>query len=262
MRYFIFTFMLLVSGCRNTESQNLSQREKPPEILQTFFDDGTLQFEIEVIDSIPNGKATSYYPSGNVMARATYRQGVLDGPSIGYYESGQIENILLFSNDTLHGESVYYYENGNIRYKGKFYKGLKVGTHLEYFEEDNRRIKVAREYVLVGNKSILNSSVEYDLQGNVTSSTPILKLTSKNDTLIIEILNKEFQNVHAVVGSYDRFYKLRDVSLDTIKSSDNAFIQVPLNSNDTIRGYVENYEWLTRDRSISRDIYFSFPRDW
>ena len=65
----------------------------------------------------------------------TIKDGRRDGFWESYYESGQLSWKGSYKNDCLDGPWEYYYENGQLTFKGDYTAGKEDGV-FEYFKED------------------------------------------------------------------------------------------------------------------------------
>jgi antitoxin component YwqK of YwqJK toxin-antitoxin module len=251
----IFLMSLMFYSCNQSRHDILTQRK----IVRKYYDDGKLQGEYEVLDSIRDGEQKIYFPSGNVQFKLHYVKDQLDGPATSYYESGEVKKIANYSHNKLNGEFMSYFQNGNMANRGSFYNDLLVGKYVEFFEEKNQLIKLIKEYQFVVSKSHLVSVEEFDRKGNLIKGSTRLQFYRKNDKVVIQVVDKEFDYLRAVIGRYDNLFNLKGIKPDTIKSTDNIKVEIPLFEGDTVRGFIENYEYLDKGKTISKEIWFSYP---
>jgi len=257
---YLILVLLLVFNCNNKE-----RREQSPVVTVSlkYYGNGNLKYEVELADTVPHGIFKEYYSNGQIKTKGRYVNGKLDGTALCYYLDEKIKCVELYSNNLLNGESIYYYDNGNVEYKGKFYDGKKVGVHYEYFKERNDAIKSRMEYVIVGSKNLLNSMTEYSIEGMTVKQTTNLKTTKNQNELIIEVREKEFDDIAVVICDYDLLFNLDSLnSCDTTYSQNRHSISIPFNVGDTVRGIIVNYEWISDNQTVSKDIYFIYPNPW
>ena len=258
LRIYKIIISISVIYCAGCSSGN----EAKIETIKLYDDNGKLQYEFETIDSVRQGKAISYYPDGKIKSKFNFKDDLENGPALSYYPNGKIQKVGIFLNGKENGESTFYYENGNINIKCKYYNDLIVGNYFEYFEEVNRRIKSVKEFVIIKNKSHLNSFIKYDINGKVVDESSRLFFSETKDSLQIGINKTNFENLRMITGKYDLFFNQQEKDLDTIKSLNNKFVRIKFHKGDTIRGYIDNYEILDSQKVISRHIWFSYPNPW
>lgn len=80
------------------------------------------------------GTNTTYYENGNIKSEIEIVDGVADGVAKEYYESGKLMSITTFSAGLRDGDKIFYYENGNIKYELKYKEGKEDGRYKKYFE--------------------------------------------------------------------------------------------------------------------------------
>ena len=69
--------------------------------LITYYKNGVIQEEANLINGIFQGKAIKNYPTGKLKMELNYLNDELEGKAVYYYEDGNIEE--------------FYYENGELR---------------------------------------------------------------------------------------------------------------------------------------------------
>ena len=70
-----------------------------------------------------------FYPNGNLMVEATYKDGKLEGLGKLYYENGNLKDETTFKDGKPEGLSKRYYENGNLRREVIFESGQAVSGY-------------------------------------------------------------------------------------------------------------------------------------
>lgn len=254
-RLTVFLLLLLFWACKGNRTSD------DVKVQRDYFPNGALKSEFETIDSIKNGKFIEYFPDGKVHYKLRYELGMLEGPGFEYYPNGQIETVSVFSKGKVNGDVIFYFDDGKKKSKGKYFNDLKVGKNYQYYRSPDQRIKSVADYIIIGNKSELAGLIRYDTSGRVVEQTPSIEFKEIVDSLQLTIKHKTFEKSRLVIGKYDMFFNLRSAK-DTIESSGNDVIKIPYTRGDTIRGYVENYERLDANKTISRPIWFSYPRTW
>jgi hypothetical protein len=119
-------------------------------------------------------------------------------------------------------------------------------------------------YLIYHKEEVLNTYQVYDTSGVLTKQDAHLEIVHKSDKkeLTIKVLNKEFDKIQAVIGNFDFRYTLHPgAKVDTIRSLNNTTVVIPI-QDDTVRGYVENFEWTQSNRGVSRGLFFCYPAKW
>ena len=100
-------------------------------IVKEFNSSGILIAEAIYSENLINGKAYSYYPTGERLSENIYDQGKLDGTSKEFYKSGQIKVEEFFIDGIREGLATWYFENGEIEKYGYYKKGLLEGNYWD-----------------------------------------------------------------------------------------------------------------------------------
>jgi len=82
-----------------------------------------------------DGEASSYYTSGQLKWRGSYKDGLMCGKWVFWNEDGNKTLELLFKNDTMNGDCTNWYANGQVREKGKYAGNRKTGEWVCYTEK-------------------------------------------------------------------------------------------------------------------------------
>lgn len=90
--------------------------------------------ELTYKDGILNGKATSYYKSGEIKRKGEYYWGRYTGKWVSWYENGNRQYEVEYNNDTLCGNYISWYSTGVIEKKGSYTDNNRTGTWVEYDE--------------------------------------------------------------------------------------------------------------------------------
>uniref|UniRef100_UPI0035A1C8E9 toxin-antitoxin system YwqK family antitoxin n=1 Tax=Prevotella heparinolytica TaxID=28113 RepID=UPI0035A1C8E9 len=81
-----------------------------------------------------NGGATFYYPTGEVMAKALYKNGQLNGPLQQYYENGKTKRIEIYEKNRSRGGK-YFAPDSTLLDFTPFYKEAEyVGGEQELYK--------------------------------------------------------------------------------------------------------------------------------
>jgi len=101
---------------------------------KTYYDDGSLKSESELLEGSRHGKTVYYFKNKNVQSIINYKNGNRHGEFIEYYENGIIKNKSTFNNDSLDGNSLEYYPNGKIKSEFYFANGGEK-FYSNYYDE-------------------------------------------------------------------------------------------------------------------------------
>lgn len=88
-----------------------------------------------------DGEHVSRYGKGQVRERRHYLKGKLDGVYESYYETGQLIVRISYKDGLRHGEAVSCYRDGTLREKCTFEKDKLVGEYTSYYETGQLREK-------------------------------------------------------------------------------------------------------------------------
>lgn len=99
---FLLILLCFLSSCL--------QKEKEVE----KYGDGSIKYEVTLVDGKRHGELVKYYPDGSVEGTSTWKQGMLHGTSTVYYSNGKIAQVNMFQNGVRYGRSEFYSENGAL----------------------------------------------------------------------------------------------------------------------------------------------------
>lgn len=94
----VFASFLTISFAQSTNSATTDSLTET-ELVQKFDANGTLVFQVEVLDGVPHGKYVDYYASGAIRETRTYSHGLLHGESFRYSEKGSIIAHAMYENN-------------------------------------------------------------------------------------------------------------------------------------------------------------------
>jgi antitoxin component YwqK of YwqJK toxin-antitoxin module len=78
-----------------------------------------------------DGPFESYYRSGQLKEKGTYRDGELEGLSEEYYKNGQLSEKGTYKDGEPHGPFEGYSKNGQLEWKGTYNMGEECGEWIE-----------------------------------------------------------------------------------------------------------------------------------
>ncbi|MCY9805399.1 hypothetical protein OTK51_18400 [Vibrio scophthalmi] len=143
---------IIVEGEYNTQGERQGA-------WRSFYDDGTPNSEIHFEAGIHNGKALSYFPSGQLAQQATYKNNHLDGESLRYHENGHLYEKEHYQDGQLEGLQVIYNADQVVIAESNFKLGTLAGEQKSYF--DDGKLKQLTNY----HTTILADNGQYPLHG-------------------------------------------------------------------------------------------------
>ncbi|MBO76245.1 MAG: hypothetical protein CME17_02335 [Gemmatimonadetes bacterium] len=86
----------------------------------------------DVLSGKKDGPFESYYRSGQLKEKGTYRDGELEGLCEEYYKNGQLSEKVIYKDGEPHGPFEAYSKNGQLYGRGTYNMGEECG---EWFED-------------------------------------------------------------------------------------------------------------------------------
>ena len=178
----IIICILVVFACENTKNKK-SQDGK------IFYSNGQLKSVCPLNkEGKLDGELRIYYPTGELEALISMKNGLRSGISKGFYKTGKLNKVLNFSGDKLHGESIYYFDSGKKSSICEYYYDQLI-TEKFFYKNGLCESQSARNL----NKHNINSSVYFDENGKILKrKSHFLKLKFLNDEhskMSIELFN-------------------------------------------------------------------------
>ncbi len=170
-RYISFLLgLLMLYGCEQKE------------VKKTYYSDGSIKAQAELVDGKRNGVMVYYYSNGKVQAELPYINDKANGLAIYYSMSGRVSKKITYSDGRKNGEYEIYYSNGRIAEKGKFYNDLKAGKILQYFEDSTTLME---EYFMlpVNSGEEIYYKKSFDRKGNLVEAKKYLDVLLSSDTV-------------------------------------------------------------------------------
>lgn len=131
-------------------------------IMRSYFENGKLELESEIIDQKMNGVSKYYYPNGQLKYIAHLKDNMYNGKLTFWYQNGEIWQELNYQNG-LYSDSVKeYYPGGKIKFQGSFINGNGI---IEYYY---RNSQLMRKGKLQNNKET-GLWIDYDSIGRKNS---------------------------------------------------------------------------------------------
>ena len=106
--------------------------------INTYFDNGKIEFTCNLKNGLISGLATGYYKSGQRKYVVNYNEGVKDGSFQTFYQNGNKQTSVNYKDDLKQGKEVSYYLNGKRRFSRHYTDGILNGKDVHYDEEGRR----------------------------------------------------------------------------------------------------------------------------
>jgi antitoxin component YwqK of YwqJK toxin-antitoxin module len=133
-----------VTGQLQTEGNYAPAAVQERAVTNKLGDDLTKRVAPRTGTAALDGLATSYYPSGKLKSKTTYRLGVPTGRALDYYESGQLKEETDYSAQGRDHKTVRYYDTATPTREAEeqYRSNHPVGTWHEYFPDGKTPRKV------------------------------------------------------------------------------------------------------------------------
>ena len=238
--------------------------------VKTFYDNGNLFKEYEVLDGKYDGKYIEYYKNGKQKKVSYFDQGVNIDSTICYNNDNTVDLISYYRK----GDSIYEkkFKDNKVDSEGYILKTLKVGK-WKYFSTGKEISKIL-EYVNLCDKQYLNQGWYFDKVGDtINNKGNWLEIKYKKKISINEEVQINFKyfsyltkNPTLVVCFStkidEKFCNLDKVKLDTMIVQSNKFETKFLfdkKGTYNLRGFIEEHNNLEidniKDYKIRR-VYF------
>lgn len=103
-------------------------------VYKSYYDDGALYEEGNVVDHARDGQWKQYYRNGNLRKEMTYAKEKFNGVVKDYYEHGALESEVNYTDGEMDGLYKEYYPNGTLRQQGWYENGQSTGSFYNYEE--------------------------------------------------------------------------------------------------------------------------------
>jgi len=136
---YIITSLLITISCNNSNTsspsvENTIKNDDSLSFKKEYYEDGSIKAIMAVNEEgILDGEVRQFYPSGKIINKTFFRDGIRIGKNIVYYENTNIkieENYN--SNGRLEGEFKEYFEDGSLKKVGQYNDGNKYGLWKEF----------------------------------------------------------------------------------------------------------------------------------
>ncbi|WP_159439875.1 toxin-antitoxin system YwqK family antitoxin [Pontibacter lucknowensis] len=173
-----------------------------------YYDDGTIESEIQVIGNKENGISKHYYPSGKLHLELSVTDDKLEGEGREYFEDGSLKSVRNYKNDELHGWVMDYDQGEVLRNRTQYSKGRVVFNVSFYPSGDTSAIhengrtflfyETGRvKQVLCTNDIEIFGLVKFSADGNTLKREGPLNCLTKEDSLLLERQYPSWHDKHA-----------------------------------------------------------------
>ncbi len=158
------------SGEKHGENQNYTYQGKlqsvitydQESIIALKFVDQQEHVLYEVRNPEGNMAYETYYPTGELLAKGTLKEGKLNGPLTTYFKNGSTEMTVNTVNDTYDGLYEEFYSTGGLYIKCSYENGMKNGRYLQFYK--NGQINYDGWYI---NDKVEQSWITYHPDGSL-----------------------------------------------------------------------------------------------
>lgn len=166
-------------------------------IITDYYDDGTIESEVQYIGKKVNGISKHYYPSGKLQLELSITEDKLEGEGREYFEEGGLKSVKNYKNDELHGLVMEYYE-GEVLMSRREYSNGKLVFNVAFYPNgdtaslhENGRTFIFFETgkvkkVLCATETEVFSAVQFDDNGDIVKRKGQLDCLTKEDSLLLE----------------------------------------------------------------------------
>lgn len=83
-------------------------------VNRSYYPDGTLKADVEIVDGLRHGIAHNYYSNGKVHTQFTYQYGFKEGNGIWFFEDGTVYQITPYVKGKKEGVQQKFYDTGQL----------------------------------------------------------------------------------------------------------------------------------------------------
>ena len=196
-------------------------------LFQMYTEDGVLIDNANFKDGERDGLTEQYYSdTGNLRAKAVYKNGMLHGEFKYCFPNGHTRAIANYENGNLNGKFDEYYENGNLKLTGLYKENLQEGE-WQYFNEDKNLVSKVnyKDGELNGIKE------DYHRNGNIWT-------------------RQEFKN-NTPEGIYEVYYEDGNPQLKAVIKDGQIVEENFFNPDGTVSGNSDNITISESDEKIT-----------
>lgn len=106
-------------------------------VWKTYYEDGTLQEEVNYFMGKLNGSVKRFHENGNTLLEQYFKDNKLDSVSYRYYPSGEKRSIGNYADNRKIGSWKYFYLNGNLRLEEEFQDSTRLLLTFNDIDSDS-----------------------------------------------------------------------------------------------------------------------------
>jgi len=110
--------------------------------FKTYYPDGVLETDGELLDNKRDGKWIIYNPQGTIVQDLMYNDGQQTGKQRKYYDNGILKELYNCDSNSIVGPYVEYYATGQLKTKGFYDKNGRTGEWTSYYSNDSIQSKL------------------------------------------------------------------------------------------------------------------------
>jgi antitoxin component YwqK of YwqJK toxin-antitoxin module len=223
------------------------------------------QIRYQMLEGLPEGRWTNFYPNGQLWFVQNYTKGKLNGTYEAYYINGQKRYQMEFSHGLSHGAFQEWYPNGQLKTEGVFDRGMLTGNWRSWTENgtliteeswaENQKHGIFKKWTEEGIMILSENYKDGKLHGPKTLWHPNGKLKIKMNTfeqygigMYEEYadngqLIKQYFHQHGLIITYHKNGNMAGISC---RAHDNAStLRLRWNVDGSV--FDANYHWSNND---------------
>ena len=165
--------------------------------VKAFYDDGALEYEMQILNNDPHGTAKYYYPNGKLKDDSHFEHGKINGKSLEYFENGNLYKEIHYVIDKKHGWEINYNKDKTLHSKVNWVNGRPVftlsfnekGDTLSYSANDKKTITFYEQgkifEIICKEESINFKSIRLNYDGSIKKYNGPLTCLTKRDSMLL-----------------------------------------------------------------------------
>jgi antitoxin component YwqK of YwqJK toxin-antitoxin module/Tfp pilus assembly protein PilF len=126
----------------NGKSLYIADESKGRINFRTYYPDGILETEGDLLDDKRDGKWIIYNPQGKIVQDLMYNDGQMTGKQKKYYDNGVLKEHYSCDSNYIVGPYEEYYSTGQIKTKGLWDKNGRTGEWTSFYSNDSVQSKL------------------------------------------------------------------------------------------------------------------------
>lgn len=168
-------------------------------MLERYFPDGTLHYQIEMVNGKKNGKYVYYEMSGKVSSTGLYANDLQTGVWKTYHDNGKLYSEGHYLDDERDSLWTYYHDNGNVSSKALFKDDKRNGVTTYYAPDGTALVeKLFKQGDFIAYRPVINGS---DAKWTPFSGNGKIEISYANGS---KAFAEEYKN--GLPHGYDRLY--------------------------------------------------------